>query len=147
MFDSYMDTQRTLDKHVDGCRQCLFCCSILLEHLSEPARLGSAPILKGSSAAIVILFAIVILMTVMMSGISGQWIRRCRWKVWKVLFSWCTVCLCVIPLGSEIMPQLVGFLASSSTSLSQSSCPPPLIQLLEDSLDWCVHDCTCIDAC
>jgi len=27
------------------------------------------------------------------------------------------------------MPQLVGFLASSSTFLSQSSWPPPLVQL------------------
>lgn len=39
------------------------------------------------------------------------------------------VCECIVPLGSVIMPQLVGFLASSSTFSSHSSCPPLWVQL------------------
>jgi hypothetical protein len=36
---------------------------------------------------------------------------------------------------SVMMPQLVGFLASSSTSFLHSSGPPPLVQLRDDEED------------
>lgn len=39
------------------------------------------------------------------------------------------VCVCLVPSESVIMPQLVGFLASSSTFLSHSSGSTPLSQL------------------
>lgn len=60
----------------------------------------------------------------------STWCSVCNWVCICVCLYVC-VCLFVIPLGSVIMPQLVGFLASSSTSLSQSSCPPPLVQLMK----------------
>ena len=49
------------------------------------------------------------------------------------------VCVCVgagvSPSMSVMMPQLVGFLASSSTSFLHSSGPPPLVQLRDDEED------------
>lgn len=85
--------------------------------------------LRHSSLFVIVMTVIMMMMMMMM---SGQFIRICRWHVWRVYFSTqCTCCAWVhaIPLGSVIMPQLVGFLASSSTSLLQSSCPPSLLQL------------------
>lgn len=81
------------------------------------------------------------------------WVDDIRLLVAMITFFYVCVCVCIlvrkrererahtyvffIPLGSVIMPQLVGFVASSSTFTSQSSSSVPSVQLRGDGrIHW-----------